>query len=209
MQHQTASPNGAGNRSTGYGWVIVAACGLMIFITYGLIYSYSVFFKPLAESFQWDRATVSLIYSLATIIRGAAAIGTGWLADRYGGRKVMIFCGVMIGAGYLLSSQIETLWQFFLTYAVVEAIGMSGIFGIGTALVTRWFVKNRGLALGIVASGSGLGTFLIVPSAERLVAAMEWGPAFVVIGIAAGSLMVIGALLLRPPPEPVPSRSGM
>jgi len=209
MQQKPPYPDGADTRSTGYGRVIVTACALMIFVTYGLIYSYSVFFKPLAEAFQWDRATVSLIYSLATVIRGAAAIGTGWLADRYGGRKVMVFCGLMMGAGYLLSSRIENLWQFFLTYAVVEAIGMSGIFGIGTALVTRWFVKNRGLALGIVASGSGLGTFLIVPSAERLVAAMEWGPAFVVIGIAAGSLMVIGALLLRPPPETVPSPSGM
>jgi MFS family permease len=180
----------------------------MIFVTYGLIYSYSVFFKPLADHFQWDRATVSLIYSLATIIRGAAAIGTGWLADRYGGRKVMVFCGIMMGAGYLLSSRIENLWQFFLSYGLIEAIGMSGIFGIGTALVTRWFTKNRGLALGIMASGSGLGTFLIVPAAERLVDAIELGPAFVVIGIAAGSLIIIGALLLRPPREPRISTAG-
>ncbi len=205
MQKELPFTGAAGRYPSAYGWVIVAACALMIFITYGLIYSYSVFFKPLAEHFQWDRATVSLIYSLAMIIRGTAAIGTGWLADRYGARKIMIFCGLMMGAGYLLSSRVEVLWQFFLTYAVVEAIGMSGIFGIGTALVTRWFTGNRGLALGIVASGSGLGTLLIVPSAERLVSAMELPPAFVIIGIAAGSLMVIGALLLRPPPAPEPA----
>jgi predicted MFS family arabinose efflux permease len=67
--------------------------------------------------------------------------------------------------------------------------------------VTRWFTKNRGLALGIMASGSGLGTFLIVPAAERLVDAIELGPAFVVIGITAGSLIIIGSLFLRPPQE--------
>ncbi len=202
MQKESPPAGNAVDRPTPtYGWVILAACALMIFVTYGLIYSYSVFFKPLATSFHWDRATVSMIYSASMIIRGVAAIGVGWLADRYGGRKMMVFCGLMMAAGYLLSSRAGSLWQFFLTYAVIEAIGMSGIFGIGTALVTRWFTKNLGFALGIVASGSGLGTFLIVPAAERLVSQVKLSSAFFAIGIAAGSLMLIGALLLRPPRE--------
>jgi MFS family permease len=182
-----------------YGWVIVAACSLMIFITYGLIYSYSVFFKPLAEYFQWDRATVSLIYSLSVIIRGAAAIGTGWLADRYGARKIMVISGLLMGAGFLLSSRVSALWHFFLAYGIIESIGMSGVFGIVTAMVSRWFTRNRGLALGIVASGSGLGTLLLVPGAERLIDAVEWSQSFFIIGIAAGVLMVAAALFLREP----------
>jgi MFS family permease len=206
MPEQSHPPEDtAASAAPPYGWVIVAACALMIFVTYGLIYSYSVFFKPLAENFHWDRATVSLIYSLSVIIRGAAAIGAGWLADKYGPRKVLLVCGVLMGAGYLLSSQVTTLGQFFLTYAVVEAFGMSGAFGVGTALVSQWFTKNRGLALGIVGSGSGLGTFLIVPAAERLVSAAQWSTAFIVIGIAAGVLMIIAALFLRNPPVVAPA----
>ncbi len=188
-------------RPSKYGWVVVGACSLMVFVTYGLIYSYSVFFKPLAQYFQWDRANVSLIYSLAVIIRGAAAIGTGWLADKYGARKTMVFCGVMMGAGYLLSSHVTNLWQFFLTYGVVEAIGVSGIFGIGSAIASRWFTKNRGLALGIVASGSGMGSLLLVPGVERLVSTVDWSRAFLVCGIAAGVLVVSAALFLREPPQ--------
>jgi MFS family permease len=188
-------------RPSNYGWVIVAACSLMIFVSYGFIYSYSVFFKPLADYFQWDRASVSLIYSLSMIIRGAAAIGTGWLADKYGARKIMVFCGLMMAAGYLLSSRVSTLWQFFVTYAIIEAIGVSGIFGIGSAIASRWFTRNRGLALGIVASGSGLGTLLIVPVTERLVSAVDWSQTFVIIGIAAGVLMVGAALFLKEPPQ--------
>jgi MFS family permease len=204
------SEDAVGRPTPAYGWVIVAACALMIFITYGLNYSYSVFFKPLAGLLNGDRATISLIFSLSMIIRGAAAIGTGWLADRYGARKIMVFCGLMMGAGYLLSSRVDVLWQFLLTYAVVEAIGMSGIFGISTALVTRWFTRNRGLALGIVVSGSGLGTFLIVPGVERLINVMKLSPTFLVIGIAAGSLMVTGALLLRlPPSETTPASEAL
>lgn len=127
MQDLPSVTSATSARQSAYSWVIVAACSLMIFITYGLVYSYSVFFKPLAEHFQWDRATVSMVYSLAVIIRGAMSIGTGWLADRFGARKLLIGCGIFMGAGYLLASQVTSLWQFFLAYAVVEAIGMSGI----------------------------------------------------------------------------------
>ncbi|MHB8104829.1 MAG: MFS transporter [Dehalococcoidales bacterium] len=201
QQQPPISTNANYQRTSNYGWFVVAACSLMIFATYGLIYSYSVFFKPLADYFQWDRASVSLIYSLAVIIRGAAAIGTGWLADKFGARKTMVFCGLMMAAGYLLSSQVSTLWQLFVTYAVVEAIGVSGIFGIGSAIASRWFTKNRGLALGIVASGSGLGTLLLVPGIERLVSAVGWSQAFVYCGIFSGVLMVGGALFLREPPH--------
>ena len=88
-----------------YGWVIVAACTLMIAITYGLMYSYSVFFKPLADYFSWDRATVSLVYSASLVIRGAFRLGVGWLADRYGPVKLSVFCGFMIGLGLVLSSR--------------------------------------------------------------------------------------------------------
>ena len=79
------------------------------------------------------------------------------------------------------------------------------MFSRTTALVARWFVKNRGLALGIVASGSGLGTFLIVPGAERLVAAFDWNGAFFTCGIAAGAIMLLGASFLKPPPEELTS----
>jgi MFS family permease len=183
-----------------HGWVIVAACALMIAITYGLMYSYSVFFKPLADYFSWGREAVSLIYSASLIIRGAISIGVGWLADRYGAGKLMIICGIMIGLGLVLSSQVQTLWQFFVTYALIEAFGLSGAFGIGTAVVSRWFTHKRGLALGIVSSGSGLGTLLIVPGSERLIEAFGWSQAFIISGVIAGVLVIIAASLLRPPP---------
>ena len=182
-----------------YGWIIVTASALMIGVTYGLNYSFSVYFKPLADHFGWDRATVSFIYSSSLIIRGGVSIGTGWLADKYSVRWVMIGCGFLMGLGFLLSSQVTELWQFFLTYAIIEAIGLSGTFGVGTAIVARWFTKNRGLALGIAASGSGLGTLFIVPGIERLIAAVDWSQAFIVCGIVAGILMITAAVFLREP----------
>ena len=165
------------------------------------MYSYSVFFKPLAEHFQWDRATVSLVYSASLIIRGAISIGIGWLADKYGAARVMAFCGLMIGMGLVLSSQVNSLWQFFITYALIESAGLSGTFGIATAITSRWFTKNRGLALGIVSSGVGLGYLFMVPASERLINAAGWSQAFIICGLAAGTIMIASAFFLRPAPR--------
>jgi MFS family permease len=188
-----------------YGWVIVVAGTLMMAISYGLMYSYSVFFKPLADYFHWDRATVSSVYSVSLIFRGVVSIGIGWLADRYGAARIMALCGFLIGLGLGLSSQVHTLWQFFLTYALIEAAGLSGTFGIVTALVSRWFTQNRGLALGIVSSGVGLGTLLVVPGAERLITALDWSWAFIICGATSGVIMIAAAFLLRPAPPIISS----
>ncbi len=185
-----------------YGWVIVAACTLMLTVGYGLMYSYSVFFKPLADHFSWDRATVSFIYSVFTLIRGAASIGVGWAADKYGAKIVLVFGGVITGLGLVLSSQVQTLGQFFFTYGVLMAIGLSGAFSIATTIVARWFTRRRGMALGIVSMGSGFGTILVVPVVERLINAFAWSQTFIICGVAGGVIIVAGALLLRPPSQP-------
>jgi len=188
-------------RRFSYGWAIVGVCTLMIAVTYGLIYSYSIFLKQLADYFHRDRATLSAVYSISFIVRGAVSVGVGWLADRYGAAKIMTFCGFMLGLGLVLSSRVTALWQFYITYGFIEAIGLSGTFGIGTAMVARWFTKNRGMALGIMSTGSGLGILFIVPGAERLIIAVGWSKTFLICGIVAGVVMIAASFFLRPAPD--------
>ena len=178
--------------------MIVAACAVLVGITFGLMYSYSVFFKPLADYFGWDRASVSFIYSASMIVGGAISIGVGWLADRYGAARLMGFCGFMIGLGLILSSQVHNLWQLFLTYGLIEAVGIQSCFGIVAALASRWFIKNRGLAIAIITSGSGLGTFLIVPANGRLIHTFGLFETFTISGSVGGILMISLSFLLRP-----------
>lgn len=191
----------AARREVYYGWVIVAVCSLSMAIAYGIIYSFSVFFKPIADQFNWDRATVASIYSLAMIFRGAVTVPIGWLADRYGPMKVFGFCGAMIVAGLVLTSRVTELWQFYVTYAIVTSIGLCGAYAIGSAVTSRWFLRKRGMALGIVATGAGFGTLLLVPLSQHLINVYSWSSAYAIIGTVAGFITIATSLLLKAAPS--------
>ena len=182
-------------------WVVLVVCTVLTTMAYGLMFSYSVYFKPLASHFGWDRAQTSSVYSIALLTRGLFAISVGWLADKFGARVLLIVGGVVTFIGFALSSRVQTLPQLFFTYGVVLAIGLSAIFGISTSLVAKWFTKKSGLALGIVSMGSGLGTLIVVPLSAWLINTYAWSTTFVISGAAGGLIMVVGALLIREAPK--------
>ncbi|TET66981.1 MAG: MFS transporter [Dehalococcoidia bacterium] len=182
-----------------YGWVIVAVCTILMTMQAGIMYSYGVFFKHLVANFGRSRAATSGVHSLFMITHGGFAIAMGWLVDRFGPAKVMAFCSFIVGLGLVLTSQANALWQLYVTYGLILGIGMSALFTTSTATTARWFTERRGLALGIVTSGVGLGTFL-VPVAERLIATFGWSMAYFILGVAAWAVMIPGALFLRRAP---------
>ena len=190
-----------------YGWVIVVTCAVMLMMNAGIMYSYGVFFKHLIADFGWSRAAISGVYSLFMLTHGGFAIVMGWLVDRFGPARVMMFCGFVAGLGLVLTSRITALWQLYVTYGLVVGIGMSAHYTTSTATTTRWFIKRRGLALGIVTSGVGLGTLLLIPAVERLIAAYGWSTAYFVLGVATWAVMVPGALFLRRAPGDIPHRA--
>lgn len=186
-------------RIASYAWVVVAASCALLVMHAGIMYSYGVFFKPLAASFNWSRAATSGAYSLRQLMQGVGALPMGWLADKFGPARVMAICGALAGLGLILTSRVTSLWQLYLAYGVVLGVGLSGSFTIATATTARWFVKRRGMALGIVAAGMGLGTFILLPVAERLVAAFDWPRAIAFFGIGGWLVLIPSALLLRYP----------
>lgn len=166
----------------------------------GLMYSYGVFFKHLIADFGWSRAATSGVHSLFTISHGSFAIGMGWLADRFGPARVLASCVFIAGLGLALTSQVNALWHIYITYGLIFGIGESAGFVVTMATTARWFIKRRGLALGIVASGAGLGILVIAPAAERLIAAFGWSTAYLVLAAAAWAIMIPSALMLRRDP---------
>lgn len=160
------------------------------------------FFKPLLTEFGWTRADTSLAYALSFLVQAGFAIVIGWLTDRLGPKIVVSVVGSSLGICYLLMSQIDALWQFTLIYALVGGVGTSTLNVPIMVTVSRWFVKRRGMMIGIVQAGMGSGGFVFAPLAGWLIVSYGWRSAYVVFGlIALIGISVAGLFLSRDPRE--------
>ena len=141
---------------------------------------------------------MSLAYSLSLIILGILGVIMGWLTDRLGPRIVVIVFGSFLGISYLLMSQINTLWQFQLYYGLVGAIGLSTLTIPTMATIARWFVRKRGLMIGIAQTGTGIGGLIFAPFAGWLILSYGWRSAYTILGvITIAGIIVSGAFLRR------------
>jgi len=184
-----------------YGYAVVMAAFLIMVVTQGMLYSFGVFFKPLSAEFGWTRAVTSGAFSLSTILKGALYILTGRLNDRIGPRAVMTGCGLFLGLAYLLMSHTNAIWHLYLFYGVMVAVGMSGGFVPMLSTVSRWFVRRRGLMVGIVAAGSGLGTLIVPPLANWLISSYDWRTSYAIMGAAALVIIVVAAQFMKRDPS--------
>ncbi len=190
-----------GNGRLFYGWIIVAACFFIATITFGAAFSFGVFLNPFRESFGWTSAAVSGAYSLCLLVYTSFGIVAGWGTDKYGPKKTAILGGLLLGLGLLLTSRVNSLWQLYTSYALI-GIGISPAYAPLMTTVSRWFVKRRGLALGIISAGIGAGPLIMAPLASYLISTSGWRSAFLVMAATAG-LIVIAAFLLKRSPEEI------
>jgi len=183
-----------------YGYVVVLLATLIMVVTWGAVYSFGVFFKPMITELGWTRAATSGAYSLTFLLSGFLGILAGRLSDRLGPRLVVTVCGVLIVAGYLLMSQVSFIWQIYLFYGVIIGVGLGGVYVPSVSTVARWFVKRRGLMTGIVIAGIGAGTMIISPVANWLIANYGWRTSYIIVGITVLALMISAAQFLRRDP---------
>jgi MFS family permease len=186
--------------------VIVSSGFLLMCVMWTAFYTFGIFFKPVLNEFGWTRAVTAGAFSLCSVIQGLLAIVMGGLTDRFGPRVVMTLCGLILAAGYLLMSQLSSLWQLYLFYSVILGIGMGGSFAPLLTLTARWFVKRRGMMTGLVVSGTGVGALVGPPLAGILISRYGWRVSYAALGVVVLVVMVLGAQLLRSAPGHV--RSG-
>lgn len=168
-----------------YAWVIVAAAFSMMVISGGMISAMGVFVKPIAGELGASRGAVSLAYSIHMLALGAGSFLFGALADRTGIRRLALLGGTVYGLSLILAAQSRELWHLYLTYGILAGAGVGALWGPFAPLISRWFSSRKGLAVGIVYSGVGVGTFLMSPLATWIMAATEWRTALLIFGLAA------------------------
>lgn len=200
-KHAVLLSTGSKKPSFFYGYIVVLAAFFIMVIVSGLLYSFGVFLKPLSAEFGWTRAMTAGAHSMTVFVTGLLYMVTGRLNDRFGPRIVTTACGFFLGLGCLLMSQLSALWQLYLFWGVIVAMGLSGGFVPMTSTVARWFAKRRGLMTGIVGAGVGTGTMIVPPVTSWLISGYGWRTAFIVIGIIALLSLILAAQFLKRDPS--------
>ncbi|NOT54544.1 MAG: MFS transporter [Deltaproteobacteria bacterium] len=178
-----------------YGWVIVFAGLFLTLIMFGIVDSFGIMFKPISEQFDWNRGTISTASMINWICFGLGNLACGALSDRFGSRLLLIVGGVLFIIGTVLMSQIQSLTHLYFAFGVVMALGRSAAAVPLTALITKWFTRNQGLALAI-AQSQNIGPAVFAPLTVYLLAQTDWRGVYLWLGL--GSLLIFPlALLIR------------
>ncbi len=188
-----------------YSWVILGVAFFALLLGAGLRFSFGAYVKPLENEFLVSRSSISSISFISFIINAIGQPFLGNMMDRYGSRLVLALSISLISGGILLTSLAGSLWVVQLTFGLVAALGFVGVSSVTASVIaSQWFVKNRGLALGILASSFSLGQMALVPLSLYLIKAFGWRTTyqfFVVILILIVLPLVL--LLLRAYPRDI------
>ena len=149
--------------------------GFAMNLLLGTAYAWSVFAKPLQTQFGATSFTVMLPFAVQLALFSVGMVFAGRLVDRHGPRKVAILGGLLVGAGYLLSSLLDRVpWPIeylTLTYGVIVGLGLGFAYNPPIPTAVRWFPDRRGLASGLVVMGFGLSPLVTAPLIEFLIPA--------------------------------------
>jgi len=187
-----------------YAWVVLLAACVLSVVSRADSASFAVFVDPLAELFNWKRGDISLAYSLAFLCSMPAMLVFGWLGDRYGARILMIGASIMISAGTVLLGMIQELWHLYVLYGVfVGALGNAAFQVLLPVIVTRWFEKKMGLALGFYWAALGAGPAIFAPFFRWMIETRGWESTFLVTGLGFGVILLAFSMLIRTSPAEV------
>lgn len=187
------------------GWSVVAAGALASGTAFGTVYTFGAFFEAMAEDLDAGRGSTALVFGVTLLLFFGFGVVSGPLADRFGPRRLVLGGALLVSAGLALTSRVDAVAAGYLTYGVGVGLGGGMIITPLYAAAGGWFVRRRALAMGVVAAGNGLGTLVLVPLAERLIADHGWRSAYLVLAaLDLVLLSVAGVVVARPPIPPAP-----
>ncbi len=191
-----------GRRKVYYGWWLLAGAVVAMAVGSGVsFWSLTLYVEPLEREFGWSRAEVTGAISVSVGAAGLFGPLVGRWIDIRGPRTIILIGAALTAASYLLMSTTTNLWQWYL-YSSINSVFRTMMFFLPfQALISRFFDRRRGLALGILGTGFSLGGFLIVPLMAQLIDRFDWNGSFLGSGIIIIAIfMPIGFLLVKDTP---------
>jgi len=164
----------------------------------GLMHSYGVFLVAFIEEFRWSRAETSIAYSVSQLVAGASSPLVGALVDRLGPRRLLLLGGSRLVLGLLASAFISALWQIILLYGVVMTVGANCLgLVVFVPLLSRHFIRRRGMAISIVQSANGFGRAASAPLVQLVISTLGWRETYLAQAIFMAAVVPLLAWLFR------------
>src|SRR3984885_15445260 len=165
----------AAPRASRQSWLILAGAFVTFTIGAGLMHSYAVFLIAFIEAFGWSRGETSVAYSVSQLVAGGTSPVVGTLVDRLGPRRLLLLGGGLLVLELIGSALIVHLWQIVVLYGVVMTFGANCLgLVVFVPLLSRHFVRHRGMAISIVQSANGLGRAVSAPLVQLGVSGIGW-----------------------------------
>jgi sugar phosphate permease len=187
-----------------YSWVVLGTMFLVMLATAGVRASPSVLIVPLQNAFGWDRATISAAVSVNIGLYGLIGPFGAAFMQTLGLKRTILIALSILACAVALSGFIDAKWQLFLTWGVLVGLG-SGVTagGLAATVANRWFVKNRGLAVGILTASNASGQLVFLPVLAAIAEGGHWRMVSWVVAAFAALLIPIVLLMLPESPRTI------
>lgn len=163
------------NQKIFWGWYIVSGAFLVMAMNYGSRYCFGVFLKPMAAEFGLSRSVISMAATINMVVYSFCAIFVGRMLDRIAPRWIITAGALISCCGYMMTSFVKTSLGLYVSYGLMVGWGAAGMGVVAcSSSVGKWFVKKRGVAVGIASMGISLGTVILTPLAGYIVSTFNW-----------------------------------
>ncbi len=198
-----------GVEDSGYAWMRLVVALLLGTVGGVGMWSVVVTLPAVQAEFAVDRGSASLPFTLVTIGFALGGVVMGRAADRFGVARPVALAAVLLGAGYALAALSASLWQFALAHGVLIGLGTATVFGPLMADTSRWFIRRRGIAVAVAASGNYLAGTFWPPIVQAMIDTIGWRQGHMVIAaVCVATMLPLSVLLRRRPPDHATAAAG-
>ena len=189
-------------RKPHYAWIMLASAMGIYIIGSGIRLGFGVVIDPLVEQYGWSRSAISFAYTLQFLAAVPVYLVLGKLGERFSPRQIVITSTIIFAVGVLLLTTIKEVWQFQLYWgALAGGMGTAASRTVLPVLLTRWFERRLGMAIGLLWAAVGLGPAIFSPLMRWAISSLGWREAFLVIGLAGGAVMLLCSFFIRNDPK--------
>jgi sugar phosphate permease len=190
-----------------YGWVVVAVAAIVVLITAGVRSAPGAFLLSMTAEPGWSTASVSFAAAAGFLVFGFAGPVSGSLMGRIGVKNVVLLSLAITGVALLATSLTREIWQLTLLFGLLSGLGTGLVASVlGPTVAARWFVKDRGLVVGIFGASTSAGQLVFFPLLTALAVAAGWRTGAIVLGLLSLALLLPALAWLKNDPADVGAR---